>query len=316
MSRRPMAARPLRRSWLRWDWPTIEWWTGRLDAVWGPNFVVPPTAVPPRLVTVHDLTCVRFPAMVTPDVAQYPALLRRAAGTRRPRPRRVGVHPRPRWSSSSDFAKTGSTWCRTASTSATSPAATRHAVGRSPGAERYVLSVATLEPRKDLTGLVARVRPRHGRRRPDLASCWQVPTAGAQHRSTRPSPTPRTATASCGPDSSTTPPAATSSPAPSSSPTRAATRGSGSRRSRRWPPAWRWSPPPWVRSPRSAATPPSSSRRLTPEALAGALVAVTTDDETRAALVERGRARAAMYSWSRSRVRLPTGARCGRSLRE
>jgi len=63
----------------RTDWPPIEWWTGRVDLVHGPNFVVPPAkAGTVQLATVHDLTCVRFPELCTPDTLQYPELLRRA----------------------------------------------------------------------------------------------------------------------------------------------------------------------------------------------------------------------------------------------
>src|SRR5215207_5811485 len=62
--RRPMAAQPLRRSWIKRDWPPIEWWTGRFDVVWGPNFVVPPARHGAALATVHDLTCIRFPTLV------------------------------------------------------------------------------------------------------------------------------------------------------------------------------------------------------------------------------------------------------------
>jgi len=76
--RRPMAARPLRQLWLRTEHPVIERWTGPVDLVWGPNFVVPPARRAVRLATVHDLTSVRYPALCTADVLQYPALLRRA----------------------------------------------------------------------------------------------------------------------------------------------------------------------------------------------------------------------------------------------
>lgn len=74
----PMPARPLREAWQRVDWPPIEYWTGRVDVVHGTNFVVPPARNATRLVSVHDLTPVRFPEMCTPDTLRYPALIRRA----------------------------------------------------------------------------------------------------------------------------------------------------------------------------------------------------------------------------------------------
>ncbi|MEX1217892.1 MAG: glycosyltransferase family 1 protein [Acidimicrobiales bacterium] len=75
--RRPMVARPLRMMWRRGPWPPIEWWTGTIDLVWGPNYVVPPSKHAARVVMVHDLTAVHFPQMCTSDVQQVPALLRR-----------------------------------------------------------------------------------------------------------------------------------------------------------------------------------------------------------------------------------------------
>lgn len=76
--RRPMVARPLRSCWRRSDRPVIEHWTGPVDVVWGPNFVVPPTRRAAEVVTVHDLTFLEFPEMCTPDTLQVPDLLGRA----------------------------------------------------------------------------------------------------------------------------------------------------------------------------------------------------------------------------------------------
>ncbi len=76
--RGPMPARPLRALWKRANFPPIEWWTGPVDVVHGTNFVVPPTSLAAALVSVHDLTPVRFPELCTPDTLEYPALIRRA----------------------------------------------------------------------------------------------------------------------------------------------------------------------------------------------------------------------------------------------
>jgi glycosyltransferase involved in cell wall biosynthesis len=73
-----MPARPLRELWRRSNLAPIEWWTGPLDVVHGTNFVVPPSKRAVQLVSVHDLTTVRFPELCTPDTLQYPDLLRRA----------------------------------------------------------------------------------------------------------------------------------------------------------------------------------------------------------------------------------------------
>jgi glycosyltransferase involved in cell wall biosynthesis len=74
----PMPARPLRELWRRTNVAPIEWWTGPLDVVHGTNFVVPPSKRAVQLVSVHDMTTVRFPELCTRDTLQYPGLLRRA----------------------------------------------------------------------------------------------------------------------------------------------------------------------------------------------------------------------------------------------
>ena len=77
-ARWPMPARPLRALWRRVSAPPIEWFTGRVDVVHGTNFVVPPTTHAARVVSVHDLTAVRYPQLCTSDTLQYPELVRRA----------------------------------------------------------------------------------------------------------------------------------------------------------------------------------------------------------------------------------------------
>jgi glycosyltransferase involved in cell wall biosynthesis len=80
---RPLPARPMRAAWERCDWPTIERWTGPVDVVHGTNYIVPPTRTltdgrRPRLVSVHDLTAIRYPEMCTADVIRMPILLKRS----------------------------------------------------------------------------------------------------------------------------------------------------------------------------------------------------------------------------------------------
>jgi glycosyltransferase involved in cell wall biosynthesis len=76
--RMPIPADALLRAWARFDHPAIERWTGPVDVVHGTNFVVPPSRKAARLVTVHDLTPVRFPELCSPTSLRYPALIRRA----------------------------------------------------------------------------------------------------------------------------------------------------------------------------------------------------------------------------------------------
>ena len=74
----PIPADALLRAWAHLDHPTIERWTGPVDVVHGAIFVVPPSRRGARLVTVHDLTPVRFPELCSPTSLRYPALIRRA----------------------------------------------------------------------------------------------------------------------------------------------------------------------------------------------------------------------------------------------
>jgi glycosyltransferase involved in cell wall biosynthesis len=151
---RPMPARPLHEAWRRADHPRIDHWIGRHDVVWGPNFVVPPTAAG-GLVTVHDLTTLHHPELAHGFTLAFPDLVRRALR------RGAWVH------TPSDFVRDevvdllGADPERVVAihhgVSAADPSdpAAAAASGRSlAGGERYVLAVGTVEPRKDLPTLV------------------------------------------------------------------------------------------------------------------------------------------------------------------
>jgi glycosyltransferase involved in cell wall biosynthesis len=149
---RPMAARVLRALWRRVDGPPIEWWTGPVDVVHGTNFVVPPTRDAGAVVTVHDLTPVRFPELSTPDTLQYPALLRRALR------RGAMVHTPSAFVASEVVELLGAPAERVRAVHHGVPPvdAGDPARGRAlAGGERYVLALGTVEPRKDLPTLVA-----------------------------------------------------------------------------------------------------------------------------------------------------------------
>jgi glycosyltransferase involved in cell wall biosynthesis len=78
LSRAPMPASALLRAWARTDRPAGDWWMGSVDVIHGTNFVVPPSRCAARLVSVWDLTAVRYPELCTPTSRRYPALVRRA----------------------------------------------------------------------------------------------------------------------------------------------------------------------------------------------------------------------------------------------
>lgn len=149
---RPMAARPLRALWHRVNWPPIELWTGAVDVVHGPNFVVPPSRRAARVVTVHDLTAVRFPELCTTDVLAYPDLLGRALAS--------GAWAQvPSVAVAEEvlehFAVPADHVVVVANGVDDVPTAPEGAGRARAGRERYVLALGTFEPRKDLPTLVA-----------------------------------------------------------------------------------------------------------------------------------------------------------------
>jgi glycosyltransferase involved in cell wall biosynthesis len=166
---RPMPARPLHRSWARRDVPPIEWFTGAVDVVHGTNFVVPPTRRAARVVTVHDLTAVRFPSLCDASTGQFPALIRRAVAEG------AWVHTPSQFVAEEVVAEFGIAPEKVrvvhhgipghapgpGVTGAAAPAEDPTASARPgrlalpEGTERYVLALGTVEPRKDLPGLVA-----------------------------------------------------------------------------------------------------------------------------------------------------------------
>lgn len=144
---RPMPAALLLRMWGRGPFPKGDWWTGPAGVVHGTNFVVPPTRRARRVVSVWDLTAVRYPEMCSPTARRYPVVVRRAieagawvhTGARfvadeiaehfRIDPARIRVIP-----PGVDFASVGQTG--------------------PPGTRPYILGLGTTEPRKDFPGLV------------------------------------------------------------------------------------------------------------------------------------------------------------------
>lgn len=152
---RPMAARPLRLAWSRLDAPPLEWWTGPVDVVHGPNYVVPPTRHAAELVSVHDLTFVHHPELCTADTLAYPGLIRRALG------RGATVHTGSAFVADEIAAEFGVERGRIevvpygVTPLAPETGRTSAATGRQvAGADRFVLAVGTVEPRKDYPTLV------------------------------------------------------------------------------------------------------------------------------------------------------------------
>jgi glycosyltransferase involved in cell wall biosynthesis len=157
-----MPARPLHLAWRHAELPRVERFIGSVDVVHGTNFVVPPARRAARVVTVHDLTIVRFPEMCEPETLRFTRLVRRAID------RGAWVHTPSQFVAEEVIEEMGADPERVRAVHHGTPprdrepAGTEHRAGDSSvpgglpeGTTRYVLAVGTVEPRKDLPGLVA-----------------------------------------------------------------------------------------------------------------------------------------------------------------
>jgi glycosyltransferase involved in cell wall biosynthesis len=151
LARLPFVGPPLRAAWRRLDVPPIEMWTGSVDVVHGANFVVPPAWKATELVTIHDLTMLRYPELCTADTLEFPSLIRRAI--------RRGA-----WVHTVSESVRGEVIDAFAAdpdrvvcihNGVTAAAEIRGGDGRRlVRTDRYVLALGTVEPRKDLPTLV------------------------------------------------------------------------------------------------------------------------------------------------------------------
>lgn len=149
---RPLPARPIRRVWLHTGLPRFEQVYGDFDLIHGTNFVAPPSATIPVLVTVHDMVSALHPEVVEPSSRLFPALIGAAIDR--------------------------GAWVQVASHTVASEVIEAYDIEpdrvaviyngvtpvdeadpadgqRSAGFDRYVLAMGTIEPRKRLPDLVA-----------------------------------------------------------------------------------------------------------------------------------------------------------------
>jgi glycosyltransferase involved in cell wall biosynthesis len=146
----PMPARPLHLAWRHASVPPVEWWTGEVDVVHGTNFVVPPARRAARVVTVHDLTTVRFPELCDDSTRRYPELVRRAVA------RGAWVHTPSQHVADEVVELLGAPPARVRAVAHGIRRWARREHGNQPPvAHRYVLALGTVEPRKDLPSLVS-----------------------------------------------------------------------------------------------------------------------------------------------------------------
>jgi glycosyltransferase involved in cell wall biosynthesis len=150
---RTMLARPLRVAWAHSSVPPIEWFVGARQVVHGTNFVVPPTRRAARVVTVHDLTVVRFPEMCDRPTLEYPALIRRAVADG------AWVHTPSAFVAAEVVDAFGVDPERVRAVHHGIPvlagdAASGPGLRLPEGTSRYLLAIGTVEPRKDYPSLV------------------------------------------------------------------------------------------------------------------------------------------------------------------
>jgi glycosyltransferase involved in cell wall biosynthesis len=175
--RRRVPARLLQAAWARLPWPPVEWLSGPVDVFHATNFAAPPTRRAAVVVTVHDLTYLRYPEMVTDASARYRTLVPRAL-------QRGAVVCTPTAAVASEVADeyhlppdrlvvtplgVDDTW--------------RHATPPDPAwlaahdlPPRYLLFVGNREPRKNLPTLLAAYRQLLGAGSPRMVGVEQGPT--------------------------------------------------------------------------------------------------------------------------------------------
>jgi glycosyltransferase involved in cell wall biosynthesis len=162
----PMPAGLLHRVWPRAAVFPVEWWTGPVDVVHGTNFVVPPSRRrrAATVVTVYDLTALRFPELCSPASLRYPDLVRAAVA------RGAWVHVLATAIGEEVVERLGvpAERVRVVASGLDPVVGGDASRGRAlAGAERYVLALGTVEPRKDLPSLV-RAFDRLAATRPEL----------------------------------------------------------------------------------------------------------------------------------------------------
>lgn len=158
---RPAPARALQAAWDRLELPPVEWLAGRADVVHGTNFVLPPLRRAAGVLTIHDLSYLRYPETVSAASLRYRTLVPRGL-------RRAAVVLTPSHAVAAEVRDTYGLGDRVVATplgvednwftAAPMPAAELAARGLP---ERYLLFVGNVEPRKGLPTLLAALRELH-----------------------------------------------------------------------------------------------------------------------------------------------------------
>jgi glycosyltransferase involved in cell wall biosynthesis len=146
-----MPARLAMTMWQRVGWPRIEHWTGPVDIVHATNFVAPPARAPVVL-TVHDLVFVRHPDLCRAETVRYyepfvPTAIERGA-TVHVVSDFVGQEVREVYGIAPERV------VRVYFGITARPGGDAAAGRRLAAADRYIVALGTIEPRKNLPRLV------------------------------------------------------------------------------------------------------------------------------------------------------------------
>lgn len=63
--------RLIQQAWKRLDWPPFNWFSGAADLYHFPNFTIPPVTTGRHVVTIHDMSFLRFPQFAETKNLQY-----------------------------------------------------------------------------------------------------------------------------------------------------------------------------------------------------------------------------------------------------
>jgi glycosyltransferase involved in cell wall biosynthesis len=151
--RLPIPAALAVRAWARTDLPRADRWLRGAQLVHGPNYVVPPSALP-TVVTVYDCWSIANPGLASPAVRRAGAVLRRAVA------RGAWVHVSSHATADQASALLGTDRIAVVHLGPPDPAPATASVTTGEFAATlagrpYVVSIGTLERRKDIPSLVS-----------------------------------------------------------------------------------------------------------------------------------------------------------------
>lgn len=163
--RAPVGERWLYRLWHRLRVPLpIQWFTGQLELFHSPDFVLPPVwGNIPTLLTVHDLSFVHFPDTFTPSLVRYlnrtvPASVKRAthilADSEATKDDLVGIWNTPADKVTVLYSGVNRRFRPDSDVQKTALVRQRYGLDEEP----YLLSVSTLQPRKNYQMLIRAFR--------------------------------------------------------------------------------------------------------------------------------------------------------------